>query len=162
MSSRKTKKTQEEPKVEEAIKSKEEPKKYADDAWKYYQNTCKKGGDEHSHNNDIWLCYDCKKFMCTKCYSKGHKLCCAELVDKLKEDRITQNKRHKETLDKITKDLENSAKSFDDKTKAFQEDAPFDEEDKIIDKIYGDILEEVRKKKEEMKMKITLILTIIN
>ena len=43
-----------------------------------FRDSCK--GHVDGKDKLIWLCYDCRKFTCTKCYAKDHKRCYADLT----------------------------------------------------------------------------------
>ena len=57
---------------------------------------CKKHLD--SKQKDIWLCYDCKKFTCTRCYAKEHKHCWADLIENMYDEMKTTNESNLEAV----------------------------------------------------------------
>ena len=47
---------------------------------------------------NIWLCYDCHKFTCTKCYAKEHKHCWADLIENMYSEMEETNKANLEAI----------------------------------------------------------------
>ena len=66
------------------------------DPVKEYNETCKNHVDQKEKN--IWLCYDCHKFTCTKCYAKEHKHCWADLIENMYSEMEETNKANLEAI----------------------------------------------------------------
>ena len=71
------------------------PKDEVDPVQDFNEN-CKKHIDPKEKN--IWLCYDCHKFTCTKCYAKEHKHCWADLIENMYSEMQDTNKANLEAI----------------------------------------------------------------
>ncbi|MCQ2820702.1 MAG: hypothetical protein MJ252_25850 [archaeon] len=98
---------------------KEEPtEKPGDLAEKDYKEHC----DTHdSKDKDVWLCYDCKKFTCTKCYAKEHKHCWADLVDNMYDEMKTTNSSNLEAVKEMNKEFQEQVDFMKKKYEDFKE-----------------------------------------
>ena len=58
-----------------------------------FNENCKK----HLSSNEkhIWLCYDCRKFTCTKCYARDHKQCWADLTENMYDEMKKTNESNR-------------------------------------------------------------------
>jgi hypothetical protein len=103
----------------------------------------------------VWLCYDCKKFMYTKEYSKDHKRCWADLVENMYEDMKKTNEDNLESVQGMSAEFKEEVEFMAKKFQYIEENNPFDMNLKLVNKIYDNIIELVNKKREEALFKMT-------
>ena len=105
----------------------------------------------------IWLCYDCRKFMYTKEYSKSHKTCWADLVDNMYSDMKQTNEENLESVQGMASEFKEEVEFMTKKFNYIEENNPFDMNLKLVNKIYDNIVELVNKKRDEALSKMTTL-----
>lgn len=122
------------------------------DAINDYKNNCKahvEGKDKY-----VWLCYDCRKFVCTRCYSKDHKRCWADLVENMYDEMLKTNEGNLESLrgmkDEFSEEIEFMEKKYD----YLKSNNPFDMNINLINRIYDNMIQLIEKKREESLKKM--------
>lgn len=103
----------------------------------------------------IWLCYDCRKFMYTKDYSKDHKRCWADLVENMYDDMMKTNEENLESVQGMSAEFKEEADFMSKKFQYIEDNNPFEMNLKLVNKIYDNIIELVNKKREESILKMT-------
>lgn len=103
----------------------------------------------------VWLCYDCRKFMHTKEYSKDHKRCWADLVENMYDDMKKTNEDNLESVQGMAAEFKEEADFMNNKFKYIEQNDPFEMNLKLVNKIYDNIIELVNKKREESINKMT-------
>lgn len=105
----------------------------------------------------VWLCYDCRKFMYTKEYSKDHKRCWADLVENMYEDMKKTNEDNLESVQGMAKEFKEEVDFMTNKFNYIEENDPFEMNLKLVNKIYDNIVELVNKKREESINQMTTL-----
>lgn len=121
------------------------------DAADEYKEVCK------SHDGKdklIWLCYDCRKFTCTKCYAKDHKRCWSDLVENMYDEMKKTNEDNLESIRGMCDEFQEEAKFMDKKYEYIQENNPFEMNIKLVNKIYDNIIDLINVKREETLRKM--------
>ena len=106
-----------------------------------------------NHLNDktksIWLCYDCQKFTCPKCYAREHKHCWADLVENMYDEMKNTNTANLEAIRGMRSEFQEEVEFMNEKFNYTKQNNPFDINIKLVEKIYDNILEIVEKKRED-------------
>lgn len=105
----------------------------------------------------VWLCYDCKKFMYTKEYSKDHKRCWADLVENMYEDMKKTNEDNLESVQGMSAEFKEELDFMSKKLDYIEKNNPFEMNLKLVNKIYDNIIELVNKRREESLQKMTTL-----
>lgn len=102
-----------------------------------------------SESEYTWYCNDCKKFMCTLCYSKEHKNCWADIIENFKEEMLKTNEVNLETLKGIAEEFNEEAEFLQKKYDYMLTNNPFEINRNLINKIYDDLISliEIRRRK---------------
>lgn len=117
-----------------------------------FKTNCKKHVD--SSEKYTWLCYDCRKFVCTKCYSKDHKRCWADLIENMYDDMKKTNEDNLESVQGMRKEFKEETDFMDKKYKYISENNPFDMNVELVNKIYDDIIDIINQKRQEALKKM--------
>lgn len=112
-----------------------------------YNKNCKNHYDSKEKN--VWLCYDCHKFTCTKCYAKDHKRCWADLVENMYDDMKKSNEANLESIRGMRKEFEEEVTFMDAKYNYLRANNPFDMNINLVNKIYNNIVELINQKRED-------------
>src|SRR4051812_34819934 len=89
-----------------------------------FNKNCKKHKNEEEL---IWLCLDCKKFQCTRCYAKEHKKCeNVDLVENIYQETITKSENNIGKIDINKKELCLELELTTNKLKSYIDNNPFD------------------------------------
>ncbi len=125
-----------------------------DPAKEYEENckNCSKKGEKF-----IWLCFDCQKFSCTKCYAKDHKRCWADLVENMYDDLKKTNENNLETVISMKNEFIEEAEFMEKKFSTIEDNNPFDNNIALIEKIFEDIRDVMVKKREETLNKMNAL-----
>lgn len=117
------------------------------DPIKDYNQNCK----NHINSKDkyIFVCYDCKKFTCTKCYAKHHKKCFSNLVENFYTEMKSTTEANQKTLSEMVKEFKEEVNFMEEKLKYFNNNNPFKIDIKLIEKIYDNVIQILKNKKEE-------------
>jgi hypothetical protein len=116
-----------------------------------YKTTC---GD-HCAPSLVWLCYDCRKFTCTKCYSKQHKQCgWADLIENMYDEQKKNNEENLTAMKGMREEFLEEVEFMEKKYKYIEENNPFDCNIKLVNKIYDNIVDLINKKREETLKKM--------
>jgi hypothetical protein len=105
----------------------------------------------------IWLCYDCRKFMHTKEYSKEHKRCWADLVENMYEDMKKTNEDNLESVQGMSSEFKEEVEFMSKKYQYIEDNNPFEMNLKLVNKIYDNIIELVNKKRDEALSRMTTL-----
>ncbi len=105
----------------------------------------------------VWLCYDCKKFLYTKDYSKEHKRCWADLVENMYDDIKKTNQENLESVQGMANEFKEETEFMTKKYQYIEDNNPFEMNLKLVNKIYDNIIELINKKKEESLLKMTTL-----
>ncbi len=97
----------------------------------------------------IWLCYDCRKFLCTKCYSLDHKRCYADLIENMYDELKKTNEGNLESVRGMHDEFQEEIEFMDKKFDYFQSNNPFDMNIALINKIYDNIISLITTRREE-------------
>jgi len=97
----------------------------------------------------IWLCYDCKKFVCTKCYSKDHRNCYADLIENMYDVCKKTNESNLESVRGMNGEFQEEVDFMEKKFRYFKDNNPFDMNITLVNKIYDNIVELITQKREE-------------
>jgi hypothetical protein len=134
----------------------EEPKKFTPVSTKDpsddYRDNCKshvEGKEKH-----IWLCYDCRKFTCTKCYAKDHKRCWADLIENMYDEMKKTNEANLDSIKGMREEFLEEVEFMDKKYAYIEENNPFDMNIKLVNKIYDNIVDLINQKREETLKKM--------
>ena len=125
------------------------------DPVKEYNETCKNHVDQKEKN--IWLCYDCHKFTCTKCYAKEHKHCWADLIENMYSEMEETNKANLEAIRGMRAEFEEEVNFMNEKYKYFKSNNQFDMNIKLVQKIYDNIIEVVEKKRDDTLNRMNML-----
>lgn len=117
-----------------------------------FKNNCK--GHVEGKDKYTWLCYDCKKFVCTRCYSKDHKKCWADLVENMHEEMLKTNESNLEALRGMKEEFNEEVEFMEKKYDYLKSNNPFDVNINLINKIYDNIIELIEKKRQESLKKM--------
>lgn len=117
------------------------------DPVKDYNENCKK--HINPKEKDIWLCYDCRKFTCTRCYAKNHKRCWADLIENMYDEMKDTNETNLKAIKEMRKDFEDEVERMAKKFEYFKSNNPFEMNIELINKIYDNIAEVVEKRKSD-------------
>jgi hypothetical protein len=99
--------------------------------------------------NLIWLCYDCRKFTCTKCYAKDHKRCWSDLIENMYDEMKKTNEANLESIRGMREEFQEEVEFMDKKFVYIEENNPFDVNIRLVNKIYDNIVELVNHKRED-------------
>jgi hypothetical protein len=112
-----------------------------------FNENCKK----HLNTNEkhIWLCYDCHKFTCTKCYARDHKQCWADLIENMYDEMKKTNESNLEAIRGMRNEFAEEVDFMERKYEYFLENNPFDMNIRLVNKIYDNIVELVNQKRED-------------
>ena len=112
-----------------------------------FNENCKK----HLNTNEkhIWLCYDCHKFTCTKCYARDHKQCWADLIENMYDEMKKTNESNLEAIRGMRNEFAEEVDFMERKYEYFLENNPFDMNIKLVNKIYDNIIELINQKRED-------------
>ncbi len=133
------------------ITSKRLESKSLKDPAEEYRLTCK----SHCDPSLVWLCFDCRKFTCTKCYSKQHKQCgWADLVENMYDEQMKNNQDNLEAIRGMHSEFQEEADFMNKKYKYIEANNPFDCNIKLVNKIYDNIVELINKKREDTLKKM--------
>lgn len=97
----------------------------------------------------IWLCYDCRKFICTKCYSKDHKRCYADLIENMYEEIKNTNEGNLESVKGMREEFAEEVEFMVKKYDYFDSNNPFDMNIALVNKIYDNIISLITDKRDE-------------
>jgi len=97
----------------------------------------------------IWLCYDCRKFVCTKCYSRDHKRCYADLIENMYDEIKKTNESNLESVMGMKDEFKEEVDFMDDKLSYFVKNNPFDMNIALVNKIYDNIISLITAKRDE-------------
>jgi len=100
-------------------------------------------------DNYIWLCYDCRKFVCTKCYSHDHKRCYADLIENMYDELKKTNESNLESVRGMNGEFQEEVDFMEKKFRYFKDNNPFDMNITLVNKIYDNIVELITQKREE-------------
>jgi hypothetical protein len=117
-----------------------------------YKETCK--GHTDKNEKLIWLCYDCRKFTCTKCYAKDHKRCWADLVENMYDEMKKTNEANLESIKGMREEFQEESEFMDKKYTYIEENNPFDMNIKLVNKIYDNIIDLISQKREDTLRKM--------
>ena len=120
-----------------------------------FNENCKKHVNANEKN--IWLCYDCHKFTCTKCYAREHKQCWADLIENMYDEMKKTNESNLEAIKGMRSEFADEVKFMEEKYDYFLKNNPFDMNIKLVNKIYDDIVELVNKKREDTLHRMNLL-----
>ena len=118
------------------------------------------GHHDMSNGNYIWMCYDCRKFSCTKCYSQSHKNCYADLVENLHSQFKSNGELNLASMKEIKEEFQKEVDSMEKRYEYFQENNPFEMNIRLVNKIYDDIINYVNQRREETLKKMSTLRTI--
>ena len=112
-----------------------------------FNENCKK----HLNTNEkyIWLCYDCHKFTCTKCYARDHKQCWADLIENMYDEMKKTNESNLEAIRGMRNEFAEEVDFMERKYEYFLENNPFDMNINLVNKIYDNIVELVNQKRDD-------------
>lgn len=102
----------------------------------------------------IWLCYDCRKFTCTKCYAKDHKRCYADLVENMQEEMRKTNELNLETIRSMREEFLEEVEFGEKKYAYTEKNNPFDVNINLVNKIYDNIITMINQRREETLSKM--------
>ena len=105
----------------------------------------------------VWLCYDCRKFVYTKEYSKDHKRCWADLVENMFDDMKKTNEDNLESVQGMQAEFKEENEFMKKKLQYIEDNNPFEMNLKLLNKIYDNIIDLVNKKREEALNKMTAL-----
>lgn len=134
--------------VEPVVETKKGFKDPSDD----YKENCKahvEGKDKY-----IWLCYDCRRFVCTKCYARDHKRCWADLVENMYDEMKKTNEANLQSIRGMREEFIEEVEFMDKKYIYIQENNPFDMNIKLVNKIYDNIIDLINQKRDETLKKM--------
>lgn len=97
----------------------------------------------------IWLCYDCRKFCCTKCYAKDHKRCYADLIENMHEEMKKTNELNLETIRGMREEFLEEVEFMEKKYAYTEHNNPFDVNINLVNKIYDNIIALINQRREE-------------
>jgi len=127
--------------------SKVTPKSPADE----FRDNCK----NHDDGNKLtWLCYDCRKFTCTKCYAKDHKRCYADLIENMHEEMKKTNELNLETIRGMREEFLEEVEFMEKKYAYTENNNPFDVNINLVNKIYDNIVVMINQRREETLSKM--------
>ena len=103
-----------------------------------YNSSCK----THVDGKDklVWLCYDCRKFTCTKCYAKDHKRCWADLVENMYDELKKTNENNLTIIQGMRTEFVEESDQMEKKYQFIDKNNPFEQNIKLVEKIYNDII----------------------
>jgi hypothetical protein len=116
-----------------------------------YKEVCKNHTNKEGH---IWLCYDCRKFTCTKCYAKDHKRCWADLVENMYEEMKSTNEVNLKSIRGMNGEFAEEVEFMEKKYHYIEENNPFEMNVKLVNKIYDNIIDLINQKREETLKKM--------
>jgi hypothetical protein len=139
-------------KLEEDNFQKKSDKSLPKDPAEEFKENCK----THMERNEklIWLCYDCRKFTCTKCYAKDHKRCWADLIENMYDEMKKTNESNLESIRGMREEFQEEVEFMDKKYSYIEENNPFDMNIKLVNKIYDNIIEIINQKRDETLRKM--------
>ena len=120
-----------------------------------FNENCKKHVNANEKN--IWLCYDCHKFICTKCYAREHKQDWADLIENMYDEMKKTNESNLEAIKGMRSEFQDEVKFMEEKYDYFLKNNPFDMNIKLVNKIYDDIVELVNKKRDDTLHRMNLL-----
>jgi hypothetical protein len=112
-----------------------------------FKETCQSHVD--SKEKLTWLCYDCRKFTCTKCYAKDHKRCWADLIENMYDEIKKTNEANLESVRGMKEEFIEEVESMEKKFDYIEKNNPFDMNVKLVNKIYDNIVELINQKRED-------------
>ena len=117
-----------------------------------YNSSCK----SHVDGKDklVWLCYDCRKFTCTKCYAKEHKRCWADLVENMYEELKKTNENNLTIIQGMRTEFLEETNQMEKKYEFIDQNNPFEQNIKLVQKIYNDIISLITSKRDETVKKM--------
>ena len=112
-----------------------------------YNSSCK----THVDGKDklVWLCYDCRKFTCTKCYAKDHKRCWADLVENMYDELKKTNENNLTIIQGMRTEFVEESDQMEKKYQFIDKNNPFEQNIKLVEKIYNDIISVITQKRDE-------------
>lgn len=132
---------------------KREPSKFSKDPVEDFKNGCK--GHVETKDKHTWLCYDCRKFICTKCYARDHKRCWADLIENMYDEMKKTNEANLESIRGMREEFQEEVEFMDKKYAYLEENNPFDMNIKLVNKIYDNIVDLINQKREDTLKKMT-------
>lgn len=122
-----------------------------------FRQNCKKHME--AKEKFIWLCYDCRKFVCTRCYSRDHKRCWADLVENMYDEMKKTNEANQESIKGMREEFIEEAEFMEKKYRYIEDNNPFDMNIKLVNKIYDNIIEIINQKRDETLKKMNSLKT---
>ena len=120
-----------------------------------FNENCKKHLNPKEQH--IWLCYDCRKFTCTKCYAKDHKQDWADLIENMYEEMKNTNEENQKAIKGMRDEFAEEVKFMEEKYEYFLANNPFDMNIKLVNKIYDNIEELINKRREDTLQRMNLL-----
>ena len=120
-----------------------------------FNENCKKHLNPKEQH--IWLCYDCRKFTCTKCYAKDHKQDWADLIENMYEEMKNTNEANQKAIKGMRDEFAEEVKFMEEKYEYFLANNPFDMNIKLVNKIYDNIEELINKRREDTLQRMNLL-----
>ena len=117
-----------------------------------YNSGCK--GHVDGKDKLVWLCYDCRKFTCTKCYSKDHKRCWADLVENMYDELKKTNENNLTIIQGLRSEFVEESTQMEKKYEFIDKNNPFEQNISLVQKIYNDIITLVTQKRDEAVKKM--------
>jgi hypothetical protein len=131
------------------------PKVSTKDPLDDFKENCKSHVD--SKEKLIWLCYDCRKFVCTKCYARDHKRCWADLVENMYEEMKKTNSANLDSIRGMREEFLEEVEFMDKKFLYLEQNNPFDMNIKLVNKIYDNIIDLINQKREDTLKRMNLL-----